>query len=304
MSRRGDLGRFLRRALLAPSLALLTVLGASTVTPTSVVTSLAGATTVRTCTVNDLQMNVDFNGPGNPSGAMVLQDLTTRSCELSGQPQIKVFSSAHRELNLSESMFEFSPPLSPPNSPVVISATHPWAVVEMRWCGFPRDYSRVNVRFPGWTHSVVIKESTIEFEPPACTRVGATQLAVDDVRRLSAEGIAGRTSRVTVTPSSNLRNGEKVRVTVSGYGLGVKFFVSECAEAKDVSSAGCGGQLALQNYGLTNMIGDGSYVVAVKNVAATGGSPSSLLVRCLTNCVLVASTGAGGTSDYARLRFG
>jgi hypothetical protein len=303
MSRLRDRCRFLPRPLGATWVALMIVAGAA-VLPSSVVSPYAGASTVRICNVNALQVDVDFNGPGNPSGAMVLQDLTKQTCEISGQPQVEVFTSSHRELKLSESMFEYTPSLPPPDAPIIISASHDWAVVEMRWCGFPTRYSRVDIRFPGWKHSVIIKESTIEFEPPSCRHSGASQLAVDDVRRLNAQGIAGRHSHVTVTPSSNLRNGEKVRVTVSGFGLGAKFFVSECANAKDVSAAGCGGQLALQDFGLTNMIGNGSYVVTVKNAAATGPSPTKPFLTCVESCVLVATGGEGGANSYAPLHFG
>lgn len=279
------------------------VTGAITVPLSSALAPYAGASTVGACNVNDLLMKVDFNGPASPSGAIILQDLTKRACEISGQPHVQVFSSSHRELKLSESMFEFTPRLPPPQGPVTISASHAWAVVEMRWCGFPTRYSRVDIRFPGWTHSVLIKESSIEFEPPACRHSGTSQLAVDDVRELSARGIAGRSAHVTVTPSSHLRDGETVRVTVSGFGLGAKFFVSECADAKEISAAGCGGQLALQDFGLTNMIGGGSYVVTVKNVAATGRSSTGPVKACVHACVLVATGGEGGARSYATLNF-
>jgi hypothetical protein len=303
MSRPRDIGR-LRRVITAPMIAVATVVGASMVMPFPIVDSHAGASIVPVCTAKDLLTNIDFNGPGNPSGAIVLQGQTKQTCELSGQPRVEVFTSSDREIKVPESMFEFTPHLAPPSAPIVISPAQPWAVVEMRWCGFPTKYSRVSVRFPGWAHAVLIEESSIYFEPPTCRRLGARQLAVDDVRRLSAEGIAGRQSHVTVSPSSHLVNGERVRVTVSGYGLGVKFFVSECAEAKDASNTGCGGQLALQRFGLTNMMGTGSIVVTVKNLAASGFPSKGPLVRCLANCVLVASTGGGETGDYAPLLFG
>jgi hypothetical protein len=295
---------FLRHASGPVLVALVTVIGVLIVIPGSFITSYAGASTVPTCTANQLLLIVAFNGPGNPSGAMIIQGRTTQTCELSGQPRMDVFSASNRELRLPESMFEFTPKLAPPASPIVISPSHLWAVVELRWCGFPSSYSRVGLRFPGWTHSLSIPESTIKFEPPACRQSGASQLAVDVIRRFSASGIVGRPSHVTVTPASNLRNGEKVRVTVSGYGLGAKFFVSECADAKDVSPGGCGGQLALQNFGLTNMMGSGSYVVTVKNVAATGLSPKGPFRTCLNNCVLTATGGEGGANSYVPLRFG
>lgn len=304
MSRSRDMFHLGQRALGALSLALMAVVGALIVTPATFDISYAGASRVPACNANALLVSVDFNGPENPSGAIVIQGRTKRTCEISGQPQVDAFTSSNRELRLTESMFEFTPKLAPPAAPILISASHLWAVVEMRWCGFPTEYSRVGIRFRGWTHSVILKETTIGFEPPVCRHSGASQLAVDVVRRLSAMGIAGRPSHVRVTPSSNLRSGEKVRVTVSGFGVGAKFFVSECADAKDVSLGGCGGQLALQNFGLTNMIGAGSYVFTVKNVAPKGLSPDGPFLKCVSNCVLMATGGIGGANSYATLRFG
>jgi hypothetical protein len=304
MSRYRDIRRFVQRAISAASLVLMTVVGGSILTATAVASSNAGAATIPTCNANTLLLNISFNGPSDPSGAIVLQGQTERTCKITGQPHVDVFTSSNRKLNLSESMFEFTPRLAPPAAPIVISTAQPWAVVEMRWCGFPAKYSRVSVRFPGWTRAIVIKESAIFFEPPPCRRLGASQLAVDDVRRLSAAGITGRHSHVVVSPSSDLHNGEKVRVTVSGFGLGAKFFVSECAAATDVSPGGCGGQLALQDFGLTNMIGDGSYVVTVKNVAAIGLSPKGPFRMCAANCVLTVTGGGGGANSYAPIRFG
>jgi len=283
--------------------AFATLTAALIAIPGSVTGPYTGASTIPTCGVNTLQVNVEFNGPGNPSGAIVLQPLTNRTCELSGQPRVEAFTASNRELKLPESMFEFTPPLRAPSAPIVISPSHPWAVVEMRWCGFPSPYSRVGIRFPGWASWLSVKEAAIEYEPPACLRSGARQLAVDVVRRFSARGIAGRESHVTVRPSSNLRNGEKVRVNVSGFGLGAKFFVSECADVHDVNPAGCGGQSALQNFGLTNMMGAGSYVITVKNVAATGRSPGGPFLPCATTCVVVATGGEGGAHSHATLRF-
>lgn len=41
-----------------------------------------------------------------------------------------------------------------------------------------------------------------------------------------------------VTRSKNLLNGEKVKVTVTGFGAGGEFFLSECVSATNASSAG------------------------------------------------------------------
>lgn len=270
----------------------------------------SGAAIVPTCRPNELNIAIDFNGPGNPEGAIVLNTSADQTCVLSGQPGLKFFNSSNRQLNLSESRFQFTPALPAPTVPILLTPSAPWAVVEMSWCGFPGTFSRLGLRFRGWQHSLSIKENTfgaasfISFTPPMCSIKRESRLSVDVVRKLTAKGIAGRTPTVTVSPSGNLHNGEKVRVTVSGFDIGAKFFLSECADVRDVSSGGCGQQLATQPFGLTNMLGTGSYDFDVTSLAAARAYHLRPVYRCRDDCVLVATGGFGGSVWYARLGFG
>jgi hypothetical protein len=177
----------------------------------------------------------------------------------------------------------------------------------MSWCGFPSSYSRIGLRFRGWQHSFSIKAVSIapqSFTPPACSDKHKSQLAVDSVRKLTPKGIAGRSPTVTVNPSNHLHNGEKVTVTVTGFGLGTKFFLSECASVKDVNSRGCGEQLAGQPFGLTNMIGTGSYDFDVTSTAAAKTNQPRPNYSCSDDCVLVVTGGSGGSVFYAKVGFG
>ena len=51
---------------------------------------------------------------------------------------------------------------------------------------------------------------------------------------------------VHVSPSTGLHDGQTVTVAVTGFGVGAKVWLSECASASDVSGEGCGAQLAAQ----------------------------------------------------------
>jgi hypothetical protein len=108
--------------------------------------------------------------------------------------------------------------------------------------------------------------------------------------------IAGSTQRVRVTPSTNLHNGEKVHVYVTGLGLDAKFWISECATRADANGDGCGEQLAAQPFGGTNMYGAGSYTFVVRRTASNKPYYLGAFQPCLKQCVLVA---AGGDSVFA-----
>jgi len=72
---------------------------------------------------------------------------------------------------------------------------------------------------------------------------------------------------VTVSPSTNLTNGEQVSVRVTGFGIGGKVWLSECATA-DVNDLGCGNQLPAQTLLVTDNTGSGSMAFAVRSSAA------------------------------------
>lgn len=108
--------------------------------------------------------------------------------------------------------------------------------------------------------------------------------------------------KVLVTPSRNLKNGEKVTVSVTGFGSGGKFFISECASASDANSAGCGRQLAAQTFGLTNSDRNGSFPFTVSTEA--GVKPyNKARARCTNKCVIVATVGINLGFAYTPIEF-
>ncbi len=109
--------------------------------------------------------------------------------------------------------------------------------------------------------------------------------------------------KVVVTPSSGLANGEKVKVTVTGFGKGGKFFLSECASKADVSSGGCGSQMAAQPMGVTDNSGGGTLVFTVTSSAAVAPPVSHQTQSCTDQCVLVATEGVHFGYAYAPLTF-
>ena len=80
-------------------------------------------------------------------------------------------------------------------------------------------------------------------------------------------------------------------------------FLSECAARQDVTSAGCGQQLAAQTFGVTNGTGAGSVAFVVRDQASSRAYDRSSDRRCVDQCVLVATVGIGGGYASARLSF-
>lgn len=116
--------------------------------------------------------------------------------------------------------------------------------------------------------------------------------------------------QVEVMPNSGLVDGQKIRVKVTGFGIGGKVWLSECAAAADANNLGCGPQLAQQTLLVTDNRRSGSVSFVVRNRAATGSHESRDLRPCASGCVLVATAGQlAGYLDlknfaYAGLKFG
>jgi hypothetical protein len=257
----------------------------------------AGAATIKVCSPGSLDVVVIFNGPGNPYGAITLNTNGGPPCSLSGRPLIRVVTKSGSVLKLHESTERLSPALPRPTSPVVLSSREPWAVVEMQWCGFKSTYDHVDIRFRGWSHALQEKNppfSKTSFAPPPCSKTSRSLLGVDYVRGMNGGTIAGSRPTIRVTPSTNLHSGEKVRVSVTGLGLGAKFWVSECLTASDANADGCGEQLAAQPFGLTDMYGTGTYTFTVRRAAFDAPYDIKVLHQCTDQCVLVAGGGGAG----------
>ena len=105
--------------------------------------------------------------------------------------------------------------------------------------------------------------------------------------------------KISVTPSSNLHNGEGVLVKVVGVSPGGKYFLSECATSVDATSSGCGDQLAAQPFIVTDPSGAGSMMFNVKARAATKPYNTTLFQTCTVHCVIMAT----GSDVYGSFTF-
>lgn len=107
---------------------------------------------------------------------------------------------------------------------------------------------------------------------------------------------------VTVSPSGDLEDYEIVDVEVTGFGVGGKVWLSECASVAVATSLGCGPELAAQTLLVTDDNQAGSAGFQVSTRAAEGTGPS--VRACIDQCVIVATLGAGLPFVSASIRFG
>jgi hypothetical protein len=239
-------------------------------------------------------------------GAVFLQNISSHDCSLFGQPIIRIFNRAGTKLNRSESLYRWAPPLPRPRSPIMLTSSSSSAVVEWDWCGFATSYKRIDIEFGGWKRPVEIlssSESPGFYSAPACKRTSESRLTVDYVRGLGPKGISGLPQVVRVVPASDLHNGEKVTVFVSGFWPEAKFWLSECAEAADARGPpGCGVQLAAEPFGMAGVTGNGTYTFTVQSRAATKPFTAGKTVLCTDQCVLMA-TSVSGVTAFASISF-
>lgn len=112
--------------------------------------------------------------------------------------------------------------------------------------------------------------------------------------------------RIRLTPSTNLRDGQKVLVQVFGSSSEERFRISECASAASVNVAGCGRQLAAQPFIDTDVNGAGAAMFSVYAKTATKPNSTTGFQACTDKCVIMAT---GTTRDgktafvYAPLTF-
>ncbi len=148
--------------------------------------------------------------------------------------------------------------------------------------------------------------SSASSSPTTSTSVTTTTLGPAETTTTSKSGLVpalyAPSPKVTVTPSRDLKNGQKVVVSVTGFDSGGTFSISECASASDANSTGCGGQLAAQPFGLTDNNGSGSYTFTVSATAAIKPY-NKARVQCTNQCVIVATVGIGYGFAYAPIEF-
>jgi hypothetical protein len=108
---------------------------------------------------------------------------------------------------------------------------------------------------------------------------------------------------VTVTPSTELKSGQRVNVSVSGFGESGKVFLSECDHAEDANVLGCGPQLAAQPFIITGTDRSGSTSFVVSGSAASKPYDTTSVEPCMALCVIVATQGDGAWA-VAPIAFG
>jgi hypothetical protein len=109
---------------------------------------------------------------------------------------------------------------------------------------------------------------------------------------------------VTITPPNHLKDGQTVEVRVTGFGVGGKVWLSECASASVATDLGCGAQLAAQPFLVTDDTRAGSASLVVR--AEASGKPVSAksISPCADRCVVVATLGDGYDYAVAPIAFG
>jgi hypothetical protein len=107
---------------------------------------------------------------------------------------------------------------------------------------------------------------------------------------------------LTVPPASHLTDGQMVEVRVTGFGVGGKVWLSECASAADATSLGCGRDLAGQLFLVTDDFRAGSSTFTV-SANAPIKYPSATVEACANRCVIVATLGDGYPYVVAPISF-
>ena len=150
--------------------------------------------------------------------------------------------------------------------------------------------------------AMAVRGSTVEFIEAALSCLPSITTTTTSASGL-VPALQTHNPTVTVTPSTNLIDGQQVEVTVTGFGQGGKFYLSECASAADANSLGCGPGLPAQPFGVTNNSGSGSFPFTVASIAATMHDNTSSTVTCADRCVLVATVGGGYGYVFTPLAF-
>jgi hypothetical protein len=105
-----------------------------------------------------------------------------------------------------------------------------------------------------------------------------------------------------VTPSTALRDGQTVVVSVTGFGVGGKVWLSECSSAAAATDLGCEDGLPLQPFLVTGDDRSGSTSFTVK-ATASDKPLSGTAHTCTDQCVIVATVGVGFPFVLAPLHF-
>jgi hypothetical protein len=107
---------------------------------------------------------------------------------------------------------------------------------------------------------------------------------------------------ISATPSSGLRDGSRVQVSLRGFGSGGHVWLSECAFSDIVTALGCGASLNSEQLVRVDSSGRGEATVVVHAQAQAVPGKALGAFSCANNCVLVATL--GGNYGFAMVPLG
>lgn len=100
---------------------------------------------------------------------------------------------------------------------------------------------------------------------------------------------------VSVSPSTDLGDGQSVLVSVAGFPAGARIQISECVGASAAIAKGCGPPSVAQGLIVADGNGGGHGTFVVSGEAPAGPFGTSPIEACSAQCVIV----AGASPKYA-----
>ena len=188
---------------------------------------------------------------------------------------------------------------------VDVAGLPPRASIGVNWLNDPaRGY---NIAALGTDASGQAQESTLRLFRPGESRGYRLQLAAADTAgtvlgwldpcpsQTSVDLVPALTTihpTITANPAGGLRDGQRVRVRVRGFGVGGKVWLSECGGGAVLTDLGCGRGLAAQTLLVTDEDRAATGTFVVRDAAPTTPGPTPT-VPCRPTCTLVATAGLG-----------
>jgi hypothetical protein len=126
------------------------------------------------------------------------------------------------------------------------------------------------------------------------SRIALVVILAIGVFALYRVGFARSGPQVSVSPSTELRNGQAVTITVSGFPAGSQVAISECATAASANDLGCG---------LVTVSDPAALLIYPVQSTASAGPDDTSQVEACSQCVIVASAGAGQPYATAPIAF-
>jgi hypothetical protein len=175
-------------------------------------------------------------------------------------------------------------------------------------------YRTLRVTAPGTNRAVTLSawNAWLDANLPACVGIEVTevvslasvsQLATGPTATTPPPALTVDHPALVVSPSGHLRAGQAVKVHVTGFGVGGKVFLSECASAAAASDLGCGAQLAAQPFLVTDDSRIGRATFVVSSSASANPLGTGALKPCANRCVIVATLGGGYPFVVAPISF-